>query len=402
MTDCQMIKGEPVDSQLIKKVHTKYSEIFNAKPEWMIFAPGRVNLIGEHTDYSDGFVFPLAIDMGIIIAFTSRDDDRLKLFSLDFEENFDHRISQFEREDQGWPEYIKGVAWALKKSGHELNGFQGVFAGNLPIGAGLSSSAALEVATGKVFCIASDIKISNTDLAKICQEAEREWVGVNVGIMDQLISANGKSGYALKLDCRTLEAEFYSIPENGCFVVMDTNTRRELSHSEYNTRHKEVEKAADILGVTHLRDATYSLLQSTQNQFTSPIYNRAKHVITENERVHAFGLAMEEDDLEKMGDLLSESHESLRKDFEVSSRELDTIVELSRDQKGCYGARMTGAGFGGCALALIDKEIIEPFAGIVSNLYSEITGITPHIFKVKSMDGVHSFTYDGSQWDSRL
>lgn len=396
MIECRMIEGEPVDSQLIKKVYTKYCEIFNAKPEWLVFAPGRVNLIGEHTDYSEGFVFPLAIDKGIIIAFTSRGDDRLKLCSLDFEENLDLRISQFEKEGPGWREYIKGVAWVIRKSGHELNGFQGVFAGNLPIGAGLSSSAALEVATGKAFCIVSEINISNTDLAKICQKAEREWVGINVGIMDQLISAKGKSGYALKLDCRTLEAEYYSIPENGCFVVMDTNTRRELSHSEYNTRHKEVKKAADILGVTHLRDATTTLLQNKKDQLPTPIYNRAKHVITENERVHAFGLAMEEDDLKKMGDLLNESHESLRNDFEVSSRELDTMVELSRDQNGCYGARMTGAGFGGCALALIDKETIEPFTRKVSSLYREITGITPNIFKVEGMDGVHSFTYNGS------
>lgn len=393
MTICRLIKGEPMDPQLIEKAYTKYSDIFNSKPEWMVFAPGRVNLIGEHTDYSDGFVFPLAINMGIVIAFTSRDDDELKLFSLDFNEKFEQRISKSKKEEPSWREYIKGVIWALNKSGYKLKGIQGVFTGDLPIGAGLSSSAALEVATAKAFCIASDIEISKENLAKICQKAEREWVGVNVGIMDQLISSIGRSGYAVQLDCRTLEWKYFPIPESACFVIMDTNTRRELSHSEYNTRHKEVEKAADVLGVTHLRDATYSLLQNYKDQLPSSIYNRARHVITENDRVHAFGSAMKANDLQRMGDLLNESHESLRRDFEVSSRELDIIVQLSREQNECYGARMTGAGFGGCALALIEKGEIDPFTKKVTDQYFVKTGIRPNIFKVESTDGVQAFKY---------
>lgn len=393
MTICRLIKGEPMDPQLIEKAYTKYSDIFNSKPEWMVFAPGRVNLIGEHTDYSDGFVFPLAINMGIVIAFTSRDDDELKLFSLDFNEKFEQRISKSKKEEPSWREYIKGVIWALNKSGYKLKGIQGVFTGDLPIGAGLSSSAALEVATAKAFCIASEIEIIRKNLAKICQKAEREWVGVNVGIMDQLISSIGRSGYAVQLDCRTLEWKYFPIPESACFVIMDTNTRRELSHSEYNTRHKEVEKAADVLGVTHLRDATYSLLQNYKDQLPSSIYNRARHVITENDRVHAFGSAMEANDLQRMGDLLNESHESLRRDFEVSSRELDIIVQLSREQNECYGARMTGAGFGGCALALIEKGEIDPFTKKVTDQYFVKTGIRPNIFKVESTDGVQAFKY---------
>lgn len=393
MTICRLIKGEPMDPQLIEKAYTKYSDIFNSKPEWMVFAPGRVNLIGEHTDYSDGFVFPLAINMGIVIAFTSRDDDELKLFSLDFNEKFEQRISKSKKEEPSWREYIKGVIWALNKSGYKLKGIQGVFTGDLPIGAGLSSSAALEVATAKAFCIASEIEIIRKNLAKICQKAEREWVGVNVGIMDQLISSIGRSGYAVQLDCRTLEWKYFPIPESACFVIMDTNTRRELSHSEYNTRHKEVEKAADVLGVTHLRDATYSLLQNYKDQLPSSIYNRARHVITENDRVHAFGSAMEANDLQRMGDLLNESHESLRRDFEVSSRELDIIVQLSREQNECYGARMTGAGFGGCALALIEKGEIDPFTKKVTDQYFVKTGIRPNIFKVESNDGVQAFKY---------
>ena len=384
-----------VDPLIKRKIYTKYIDLFDKKPDLMIFAPGRVNLIGEHTDYSDGFVFPLAINLGIFTAFTPRNDRKLKLYSLDFDEILDEEISDFQKGTGDWRDYIMGVASALEESGYELNGLQGVFTGNLPIGAGLSSSAALEVASAMAFCTASGIEIPKDELAKICQKAERDWVGVKVGIMDQLISAKGKSGYALKLDCRSLETEYYPIPESTCFVVMDTNTRRALSHSDYNTRHAEVAQAADDLGVTHLRDASRSLLENNKYHMQPVIYNRAKHVITENERVHAFGSAMKTNDLQKMGELLNDSHRSLRDDFNVSSRELDIIVKLSREQKGCYGARMTGAGFGGCALALIDEGILESFTNQVHERYADITGIHPNIFKVESVNGVHTFFYDG-------
>lgn len=390
-----------LDSQLIEKVTTKYFDLFSTKPEMMVFAPGRVNLIGEHTDYSDGFVLPLAINMGILIALKVREDEQVKLFSLDFEEYFDQEISKFSKKEGKWQEYIKGVAWAFKEAGFDLKGFQGTFAGNLPIGAGLSSSAALEVATAKTFCITSDIDLSKRGLAKICQAAERDWVGVNVGIMDQLISANGKSGHAMMLDCRTLETKHIPIPDNICFVVMDTSTRRELSHSEYNTRHEEVKLAASILGVTHLRDASRRMLINKKGQMPQKIFTRAKHVITENERVHAFGSAMEGSNPEKMGDLLNQSHISLRDDFEVSSRELDIIVEISQKQAVCYGARMTGAGFGGCALALIEENKLDGFTNDVSQSYIKETGITPNIFNVESADGVHAIIYKNGNFISR-
>ena len=379
-----------MDSLLNEKIQDKYHVLFKSNPECVVFAPGRVNLIGEHTDYSEGFVFPVAINMGISVAFSPSDDGQVKLYSLDFDDYLDQRITDFTRGEDNWKEYVKGVAWALNGSGFELKGFRGVFAGNLPIGAGLSSSAALELAIAKAFCFVNDIEVSNTELAKICRRAEREWVGVNVGIMDQLISAKGKSGHALKLDCRTLQTEYLLIPKNICFVVMDTNTRRELSHSEYNTRHQEVEKAASILGVNYLRDATKKALENNRDQMPPLIYRRAKHVITENERVNAFGKAIRDSDLEKMGDLLNASHKSLRNDFEVSSRELDTVVALSQIQVCCYGARMTGAGFGGCALALVDEDKLDYFTKNVKEQYTEKTGIDPNIFKVESSDGVHA------------
>ncbi|MDY6845689.1 MAG: galactokinase [Chloroflexota bacterium] len=379
--------------KLKEKVFKTYVNLFNAEPEFMIFAPGRVNLIGEHTDYSDGFVLPFAINLGIIIAFSPKSNDQINLYALDFDQFFEQSISTILEFEDGWKGYIKGVIRVLKDMGFKLKGFQGVVAGNLPIGAGLSSSAALEVAAVKTLCISSDIHLPNIELAKISQIAEREFVGVNVGIMDQLISAKGRLGHAVKLDCRTLETEYVPLPEGVAFVVLDTKTRRELSHSAYNTRHEEVDIAARILEVLNLRDATHAMLTEKKGSFPMDVYHRAKHVISENERVHDFVAAMQNNDLRKMGDLLNTSHESLRDDFDVSSKELNIIVDLAKEQPGCFGARMTGAGFGGCALAMIDQGVLDTFLNKVHHLYQAETNINPHIFKIESVDGVHMIDF---------
>lgn len=379
--------------KLKEKVFKTYVNLFNAEPEFMIFAPGRVNLIGEHTDYSDGFVLPFAINLGIIIAFSPKSNDQINLYALDFDQFFEQSISTISEFEDGWKGYIKGVIRVLKDMGFKLKGFQGVVAGNLPIGAGLSSSAALEVAAVKTLCISSDIHLPNIELAKISQIAEREFVGVNVGIMDQLISAKGRLGHAVKLDCRTLETEYVPLPEGVAFVVLDTKTRRELSHSAYNTRHEEVDIAARILEVLNLRDATHAMLTEKKGSFPMDVYHRAKHVISENERVHDFVAAMQNNDLRKMGDLLNTSHESLRDDFDVSSKELNIIVDLAKEQPGCFGARMTGAGFGGCALAMIDQGVLDTFLNKVHHLYQAETNINPHIFKIESVDGVHMIDF---------
>jgi len=379
--------------KLQEKVFKTYVNLFNAEPEFMIFAPGRVNLIGEHTDYSDGFVLPFAIDLGIIIAFSPKPNDLINLYAVDFDQFFEQNISTILKFEEGWKGYLKGIIQVLKDLGFKLKGFQGVVAGNLPIGAGLSSSAALEVAAVKTLCISSDIDLPDIELAKIGQIAERECVGVNVGIMDQLISAKGRLGYAVKLDCRTLETEYIPIPEGVSFVVLDTKTRRELSHSAYNTRHEEVDIAARILEVSHLRDATHAMLTEKKGSFPMDVYHRAKHVISENERVHDFVAAMQNNELKKMGDILNISHVSLRDEFDVSSKELNIIVDLAKEQPGCFGARMTGAGFGGCALAMIDQWVLDTFLNKVHLLYQAETNINPHIFKVKSVDGVHMIDF---------
>lgn len=378
-----------MENLLKEKVVEKFRNLFGADPEFVVYAPGRVNLIGEHTDYSDGFVLPFAINLGIFLAFSPTNNEQIDIYATDFDQMFSHRMSKISKGPAGWTAYIKGVIWALKSQFVDLNGFQGVIAGNLPIGAGLSSSAAFEVAVAKAFCISSNVDLSNTELAQICQRAEREWVGVNVGIMDQLISACGKHGQALKLDCRTLESDTIPIPDGISFVVLDTNTRRELSQSAYNTRHDEVESAAQILKVPALRDASLSMLTKEKDKFPSTIYRRARHVISENDRVLAFVNAMKDHDLQKMGELLNESHTSLRDDFEVSSEELNIIVNIAKAQPCAFGARMAGAGFGGCALAMVDERFLDDFICKVHHEYQIHTNIEPHIFSVESSDGVH-------------
>ena len=377
-----------INNQLFKKVINAYQINFADSPEVLISAPGRINLIGEHTDYSEGFVLPVAIDLEIIIALRRRADRMVNLFSIDLADHGTIDLDDLQKTAEGWLEYIKGVAWVLGNHGFDISGWQGVITGSIPIGAGLSSSAALETAAIKAFCHSSVINLSKLEIAKLGQEAEINWVGVNVGIMDQLISSAGKANNAVLLDCKTLEFEYVPIPANIRFIVLDTMTRRELTTSAYNRRHEEVIMAANILGVPTLRSASRTLLINNRAKMPPEVYLRARHVITENERVHSFCKAMQACDLTEMGQILNASHTSLREDFKVSSRELDCIVNLAQKHEVCYGARMMGAGFGGCALALIDDTDNSNFITNVHQAYHAETGIEPRLFSVESSDGV--------------
>lgn len=364
---------------------------FKEKPTHYIMAPGRINLIGEHTDYSEGFVLPVAIDRYVSVAFTPRLDNLIQVYSIDFDETLTIPLDNLIHGHGGWKDYVIAMAWALTDCGYDLSGWQGVVSGNIPIGAGLSSSAAFEVAVGKAFCLASDIRISPKDLAKISRKAETQWVGLNVGIMDHLISAAGKENHAMLLDCRNYEMEYIPIPQELRLVVLDTKTRRELTSSAYNERHREVSEAAERLGIKQLREATSSLLDQNKHKLNNLIYQRAKHVISENERVNKFVAAMRKNELGTMGDLINQSHNSLKNDFEVSSKELNIIVEVAQNHPYCVGARMMGAGFGGCALALINNDDTQTFKQAVHDTYFEETGIKPHIFEVDSAQGVRSY-----------
>jgi galactokinase len=381
---------------LTDKVVEKYIDLYHNQPNTLVWAPGRINLIGEHTDYSDGFVLPVAINLGIAIALTPREDQLVKLYSIDLKAHIEIDLKKIQKGNGGWQEFIKGVAWALQENGHRLGGWQGVIAGSIPIGAGLSSSAAVLVAAVKAFCISSEFSMSEVTIAQIGRKAESEWVGVNVGIMDQLVSAAGKKDHAVCLDCRTLAYEYVPIPARVNFVVLDTMTRRELSNSAYNTRHEEIKQASKNIGVPILRDASLALLAEKRSLLSDTLYRRARHVISENERVLAFSAAMKKGDLPKMGALINASHASLRDDFEVSSDELNLIVEIAQEQPACLGARMTGAGFGGCALAIMEDASVEAFIKSVTEIYQASTNIQPHLFKIESEDGVQAFDFSNN------
>ena len=366
-----------------------FKTYFNANPEFIVRAPGRVNLIGEHTDYNDGFVLPMAIDRAVWIALSPRADSQVRIRSLDLETDsaFDlHSLTKGE----GWAEYPKGVAYELQKAGHVLKGFDAVMTGDVPSGAGLSSSAAVELATARAFAMICDITWDAAQMAKLSQKAENEWVGVNCGIMDQMASAASKEGYALFLDCRTLEYQHAPLPKNISVVILDTSTRRGLVDSAYNERRSQCEEAARWFGVKALRDVSVNDFErktKEESGLSEIAARRARHIVTENARVLEAVEVMKAGNVKRLGELFNASHISLRDDFEVTNEALNQIVECAQEQPGCYGARMTGAGFGGCAVALVQEEKAEEFTHAVSAAYRQKSGLDASVYVCKASEG---------------
>jgi galactokinase len=368
-------------------VVSTFVEKFGESPSVVVRAPGRVNLIGEHTDYNDGFVLPLGIERGVWIALAPDNDRNLDVWSIDFDEAAQFSLDQLERAGPAWCEYVKGTAWALEQAGHQLYGWRGVIASDLPIGAGLSSSAAIELATARAFASASNIPWNPTAMAKHAQRAENEWVGVNCGIMDQMISAVGRDGCAMLIDCRSLAIRPVPIPADTVVVIMDTDTRRGLVDSAYNERRSQCEAAAAFFGVAALRDVTPEMFAARAHELESATARRARHVVTENVRTVAAADALCADDKATVGELMNESHRSLRDDFEVSSPALDTMVAIAQRQPGCHGARMTGAGFGGCAVAFVESEQSASFSTTVAAEYTRQSGLMPRIYVTAACEG---------------
>jgi galactokinase len=349
---------------------------FGAEPEIVVQAPGRVNLIGEHTDYNDGFVLPMAIDRRTVIAARHRTDSIVSVSSDGFPDaHFD--LAAMER-GQGWVEYIKGVAWAMDAV--SLPGWEGVIESTIPLGASLSSSAALEVATALVFATLAKRRWRPTDAAQTARRAETDWVGVNSGIMDQLISACGQAGHAVLIDCRALTLSATPLPPEVQVVVLDTGTRRRLTESRYNQRRAECEAAAEAFGIDSLRDLTATALNDPPADLSKTILYRARHVVEENQRTLAAAEAMKIGDGPLLGSLMNQSHESLRDLYEVSSSALDAMVESALASPGCLGARMTGAGFGGCAIALVEDAAVDEFMDNVAIRYQGTTGNQPAVY----------------------
>lgn len=381
---------------------------YGGAPQWVVRAPGRVNLIGEHTDYNDGFVLPLAIDRAVWIALRRRDDRRVVVESADFNaraefcldelgEEYGQRLECRQRPEPtgpaesrqtgAWTEYLKGVAWSLQGAGCQLSGWEGVVRGDVPVGAGLSSSAAVEMATARAFAAASDLMWDPARMALLAQKAENQWVGVNCGIMDQLISGCGKAGHAVLIDCRSLDIQQVPLPPETLVVVLDTNTRRGLVESAYNQRRAQCEAAARTFGVKALRDVPLVEFQRRAGELDAETARRARHVITENERTLQAAAALRHADAVTAGRLMNHSHRSLRDDYEVSSEALDAMVEAAQAHPACYGARMTGAGFGGCAVALIKADAADDFTAFTAAEYTRRTGKSPSVYVCKATNG---------------
>ena len=356
---------------------------FGREPELVVTSPGRVNLIGEHTDYNDGFVLPMAIDRATVIAASRRTDRRVVAVSEGFGESA-FSLDDLERSEPAWIEYVKGVAWAIGPA--SLDGWDGFITSDIPLGASLSSSAALEVGALRVFSALGGLDWNPVVAAMLAQRAENDWVGMNSGIMDQLVCVSGSAGHALLIDCRDLSTTPVPIPDGVSVVILDTSTRRKLTESRYNDRRAECEAAAQLYGVDSLRDLRIDELPD--GDAAGVLARRARHVVSENGRVLSAVEALSNGDVVSFGHLMNESHDSLRDDFEVSSAELDSIVEAARVAEGCLGARMTGGGFAGCAVALVETSVVESFGASVAKSYSGATGLKPAVYVVHASDGV--------------
>lgn len=372
-----------VQDQVVQAFEAAYGE----SPSLVIRAPGRVNIIGEHTDYNDGFVLPMAINRAIWMAIRPREDGRVYLKSLDFNKPIEFSLHDMERGPSSPAEYVKGVAWAMGQAGHTLKGWEGILKGNVPIGAGLSSSAALEMATARAFASVSDIVWDSATMAQLAQKAENDWVGMNCGIMDQMISAAGKQDHALLIDCRSLETQVAPLPPETVIVILDTGTRRGLVDSAYNERREQCETAARFFEVPALRDVDLTTFEQRESGLDDVTRRRARHVITENDRTLQAKEAMDQGDASRLGALMNASHVSMRDDFEISSMALDAMVEIAQAQPGCYGARMTGGGFAGCAVALVQAGAAEDFAAQVETAYRSQTEHQPQIYICQATDG---------------
>ncbi len=384
-------------SERLRLLKEKHRMIFNeGKDEVVIVkAPGRVNLIGEHTDYNDGYVLPVAIEKDILIAAKARDDRMVVLHSMDLNEEVRFSLDDIKKDpNYSWADYPKGVAFMLQEAGFKLYGMDAVIQGNIPQGAGLSSSAAFEVATAFAFQNLSGFDMDGVQMAKLCQRAENEFVGVNCGIMDQFISALGKKDHALFIDCRSLDYKLVPLYLEGVKIfIANTGVKRGLVSSEYNKRRAECEEGVKLLKnfiphIKALRDVSSEELKRYENELPERILRRCEHVVTENERVLRSVEVLEVGDIETFGHLLNESHDSLRYKYEVSCSELDIMVEIARSVPGVLGSRMTGAGFGGCTVSLVKEEAIEELTSKIKNLYQKKTRLTPEIYVSSPEDGV--------------
>lgn len=375
----------------------RFEEIYGKSKEnssRTFFSPGRVNLIGEHTDYNGGYVFPCALDFGTKLVIRKNNSDKLRFATTNFNEKGEISLKEtLKKIDNSWYNYPLGVVDQLQKMGHSIEGCDFLYSGDIPNGAGLSSSASIETVTALALNELFSLAISKMDIVKLSQKAENEFVGVNCGIMDQFAVTMGKKNHAIFLDCYTLEYELVPLKMDGHkLIITNTNKRRGLADSKYNERRSECDTAVDMLNkktkIENLSQLDYDQFMDLKDAITNEVvFRRAKHVISENKRAKDAVEALQNNDLKKFGELMNQSHDSLRDDYEVTGIELDTLVEEARKIKGVLGSRMTGAGFGGCTVSLVNEEAIEEFKETVAENYKKRIGLSPDFYIAEVGDG---------------
>jgi galactokinase len=378
-------------NELKQRVSKVFQDICGYQATTFVQAPGRVNLIGEHTDYNDGFVMPCAIDYKAVVACAKRADGIVRLISVDYDnvqDSFDITTTIKPTEDKLWANYMRGVVHFLKEKGYQMGGADIAITGNVPLGAGLSSSASLEVVTGQAMKALYDLDVSQSDIALIGQASEHHFAGCNCGIMDQMISACGEKGHALLLDCRSLETKMVHIPKDISIMIINSNVTHSLVDGAYNALRQQCEEASRLLGKVALRDATLEELNISSIEKGSDVYKRAHHVISENNRTEACADALIAGDLKKVGEYMYASHKSMRDDFEITVPEIDYIVEVLSEILGTKGGvRMTGGGFGGCCVALMPSNMVEQAKAAIEAQYEVKTGIKESIYICTPQDG---------------
>jgi galactokinase len=380
-----------------RRISAIYQQRFDSAPR-LFRSPGRINIIGEHTDYNDGFVLPAAVDKEICMAMGKNHSNAFFCYSIDTNEFVSFTLEDYHKIENGWAKYIIGIIDQLIQQGHQVEGFDCVFQGDIPIGAGLSSSAALACATLYGIKSLFSIEMDKRTMALTAQKAENEYVGVNCGIMDQFASVFSQEGQVLKLDCRDLSYERFPLEMDGYqLVLVDSLVSHNLASSEYNVRRAECEEAVAVLQKLHpeysaLRDASIEDLITQKDQFRPVVYQRARYMVEEIARVSQACKAMTENNLEELGKLLYETHHGLQHDFQISCEELDFLVDFTRDKEAIPGARMMGGGFGGCTINLVKDDYLRQFESAVTEAYQNAFGKTPAIYHVKTSSGSSEIT----------
>lgn len=376
-----------------------FRAVFGQTPELLAQAPGRVNLIGEHTDYNDGFVLPCAINFKTVVAATRRNDRRIRVTALDYNndtDEFDLAGDIGFVKDKMWPNYVRGVIVTLLQRGFDLGGVNLAITGDVPQGAGLSSSASLETALGTALNSLFELDISREEMAAIGQEAENNFVGCNCGIMDQTIAVRGQAGHAMLLDCRSLKEQHFAMPDTLDILIVNSNKQRGLVDSAYNERRAQCQAAADLFAVKALRDITPDKLRDNIDKLEPLVAKRARHVISENDRTQLAANALQENDIVELSLLMAASHRSMRDDFEITTPEIDSLVDIIQSNLGDQGGvRMTGGGFGGCVIALVPRTMTDAIITTVEEQYPLRTGLQADVYRCHSTAGAGLLDHSG-------